>query len=96
MSDPAIRQVPPGSSPLRELAHAIDDALALPAAATTRDEVTYLRITRDRARLVRQAARRLLSDREADDEDVMAIVTVLRDQATKLGDGAYDHAPAPS
>ena len=96
MADPVIRPVPPNSSALRELAHAIDDALALPNPATTRDELTYLRITRDRARLVRQAMRRILADREADDRDVMAAVTTLRDQAAQLPDDAYDHHPQPS
>jgi hypothetical protein len=96
MTDHPPLDVPPGSTPLRELAHAVDQALTLPAPATTRDEVTYLRITRDRARLVRQAMRRLLADREADPGDVMRIVASMRDEAAQLGDDAYDHAPDPS
>jgi hypothetical protein len=96
VNDPVIRHVPPNSSALRELAHAIDDALALPNPATTRDELTYLRITRDRARLVRQAMRRVLADREIEDSDVMAMVASLRDQAAQLPDDAYDHHPLPS
>jgi hypothetical protein len=47
---PLIGHVPPGSTPLRELARAIDQALTLPRPAT-RDEVVYLRYVRDRARL---------------------------------------------
>jgi hypothetical protein len=93
VNDPVIRHVPPNSSALRELAYAINDALALPKSATTRDELTYLRITRDRARLVRAAMRRILADREIDDSDVMAMVASLRDQAGQLPDDAYDHNP---
>jgi hypothetical protein len=96
MTDPVTRPVPPNGSALRELARAIDDALALPSPATTRDELTYLRITRDRARLVRQAMRRILAGREADDRDIMAAVTTLRDQAAQLPDDTYDHHPLPS
>jgi hypothetical protein len=95
---PAIPPVPPGSTPLRELVHAIAMALTLPAPATTRDEVTYLRITRDRARLVLLACRKILADREIedDDRDVMITVISLRDQAASLPDDEYDHAPDPS
>ena len=96
MNDPVIRHVPPNSSALRELAHAINDALALPNPATTRDELTYLRITRDRARLVRAAMRRILRDREVDDSNVIAMAASLRDQAGQLRDDAYDHQPLPS
>jgi len=96
LNPPSVPPIPPGSTPLRELAHAVDQVLALPSPATTRDEVTYLRIMRDRARLVRQAMRRLAGDREAGDRDVMIAVTSLRDQAASLADDQYDHAPDPS
>ena len=96
MSGPAVPPVPPGSTPLRELAHAVANTLTLPGPATTRDEVTYLRITRDRARLVRQAMRHILGDREADDRDIMAIVASLRDETAQLPDDSYDHTPEPS
>jgi hypothetical protein len=92
----ATRHVPPGSTPLSELAHAVDQALTLPKPATLADETTYLRITRDRARLVRNAMRRLLADREAGDQDVMAIVATLRDEAAQLGDDAADYEPEPT
>jgi hypothetical protein len=91
----SIRPVPPGSTPVRELAHAIDQALALPKAAASRDEVIYLRIMRDRARLVRQAARRILADHEATDTDVMTAVTVLRAEAGQLVDDQPDYEPEP-
>ena len=96
MTDHPTRDVPPGSTTLRELAHAVDQALTLPNRAANRDEVTYLRIMRDRARLVRQAMRRVLADREADADDVMCIVASLRDETAQLGDDTYDHTPAPS
>ena len=88
-----IRQVPPGSTSLRELAHAIEQALALPKPAILRDELTYLRIIRNRARLVRQAMRRIADDREAGDGDIMTVVTLLRGEAAQLGDDAPDYEP---
>jgi hypothetical protein len=80
MSDSPITGVPPNSSPLRELAHAIDQALALPKNAAERDELTYLRISRDRARLVREVAQEIIRDRdiEHDPRDVMVLVVRLR------------------
>lgn len=96
LDGPRIREIPPGSTALRELAHAIDSALALPKSATERDELTYLRIARDRSRLVRAAMRRILADRETDDRDIMIAVTSLRDQAAQLPDDSYDHSPEPS
>ena len=98
MSGSAVPPVSPGSTPLRELAHAVANALTLPAPATIRDELIYLRITRDRARLVVFAMRRILTDREIEDDprDVMAAVSTLRDQVAELRDDAYDHVPAPS
>lgn len=90
MSDGPARDVPPGSSPLRELACAIDQALALPKAAPERDELTCLRLSRDRARLVREIAREIIRhpDIEHDPRDVMALVVRLRREAPQLGDGA--------
>jgi hypothetical protein len=84
--------IPPGSSPLRELAHAVDTALTLPKRATTGDELPYLRAVRDRVRLVRVAMRRLLADREIDDDPdgLMLLVNALRDEAADA-----DDAPDP-
>jgi hypothetical protein len=98
MPDPAIPPVPPGSTPLRELAHAVDRALTLPGLATTRDELCYLRIMRDRARMVRKAMCDIIDDREieADPCDVMAVVVTLRDEAGQLADDVHDDAPVPS
>ena len=91
---PAVANVvPPNSTALRELLHAIEKALSLPTPATTRDELTYLRISRDRARVVMLACRRLLTDREADDLDVMQAVSMLRDMVGQLPADDYDHNP---
>jgi hypothetical protein len=87
-----IRHVPPGSTPLRELAHAIDRALTLPRPAA-RDEVEYLRCVRDRARLVRRALQRILTNPETDDDDVMTAVAVLRSQADHVEDDSYEREP---
>jgi hypothetical protein len=82
MSDSApVRPIPPGSSALRELLHVFVLALTLRTSATTKDELTYLRLHRDRARLVLFACRRLLADHETDDTDVMIVVGLLRAQA---------------
>ncbi len=86
---PPVRQIPPGSTPLRELLHAMVQALQLPSPATTKDELTYLRISRDRARAVMFACRRLLDNREADDADVMAAVTQLREEVGQLPSDQY-------
>jgi hypothetical protein len=96
VTDSPIPPVPPNSSALRELARVVENALTLPRPATTRDEPVYMRIVRDRARLVRLAMRRILADRETDDGDVMVMVAALRDEVGQLGDDAYDHAPEPS
>jgi hypothetical protein len=40
--------------------------------------------------------RRILGDREVSAQDVMAIVTSLRDETAQLPDDSYDHAPEPS
>jgi hypothetical protein len=73
-------------------------ALALPRPATERDELSCLRITRDRARLVLLACRKITADREIedDDADVMAVVASVRDQVAQLPDDAYDHLPEPT
>jgi len=96
LPDLPVRPVPPGSTPLRELLAAITAALTLPGPATERDEVTYLRIHRDRARLVLFTCRRLLADRETDDREVMVSVTRLREETAQHADDTYDHAPDPS
>jgi hypothetical protein len=100
MNDPVhprpSRPVPPGSTLRRQLAHAINGSLTLSGPASQKDELTYLRLSRDRVRLVQYACKRLLADREAGDCDIMAIAVALRDEAAQLCDDAYDHHPAPS
>lgn len=96
MPDDNILPVPPGSSPLRELCRVVHDALTLPRPATVRDELTYLRIRRDRSEAVLFAMKRLLKDREAGDRDVMAMVVSLRARIEAIPDDQYGHHPEPS
>lgn len=96
MSDPVtpprpLRIVPPGSTPLRELAHAVASALTLPNDVTERGELAYLQAARNRARVVLFAMRRIIADRDLDDEDLMVIVATIRDQ---LGDYGGEADPA--
>lgn len=88
MNDPC-NLVPPGSTPLRELAHAIANALTLPADVAERDELSYLRSSRDRARIVLFAMRRIIADHEIENDrgDVMAIAATIRDQTGELASG---------
>jgi hypothetical protein len=78
------RIVPPGSTPLLELAHAIAGALTLPRDVAEREELDYLRVSRDHARVVLFAMRRIIADRELDDGDLMAIVATIRDSTAQL------------
>jgi hypothetical protein len=78
-----------GSSALREFCHAIEAALTLAAPATTKDELTYLRISRDRARVVLLGCKRVLADHELDDHDLMTIAASLRDMTTQLPADQY-------
>jgi hypothetical protein len=79
--------VQPGSSALREFCQAIEAALTTPA--TTKDELTYLRISRDRARIVLFGCKRVLADHELDDRDLMAVAASLRDMTTQLPADQY-------
>ena len=90
-ADRRVPVVPPGSSALREFCRAIEAALTLAAPATTKDELTYLRISRDRARVVLFGCKRVLADHEVDDRDLMAIAASLRDMTTQLP--ADQHTP---
>ena len=95
MTGPANRVrriVPPGSTPLLELAHAIAGALTLPGDVAEREEIDYLRASRDHARVVLFATRRIIADRELDDDDLMAIVATIRDSTRQLAAG--DTTPA--
>jgi hypothetical protein len=85
------RVVPPGSSALRELLATLVSALEVKPPTEARDLAAYRYLLAARARAVRQAARRLLDDREADDEDVMIAVWSLRDQLRELTPTYQEH-----
>jgi hypothetical protein len=78
------RVVPPGSSALRELLMTVAAALEVKPPTEARDIAAYHYLVVARARVVRHTARRLLDDREADDEDVMIAIWALRDQLHEL------------
>jgi hypothetical protein len=96
MAGSPVYPVPPGSSVLRQLCQAVLDAVTLSRPAAERDELTYLRICRDRNRQVAAAMRRLLHDWENDDRDVMAMVVSLREHVAAVPDDRYDHVPLPT
>lgn len=87
--------VPPGSSAHRELLIVIVRALELPAPATQKDELTYLRLSRDRARCVLRACKTALG-RDNDTLDIMATVASLREQLADYPADTYDHHPMGS
>jgi hypothetical protein len=83
------RIVPPGSTPLRELAHAIAGALTLPNDVADREEIAYLRASRDHARIVLFAMRRIIADHEIDSDprDVIAVAESIRACTGQLAAG---------
>jgi hypothetical protein len=83
----------PGGSALREFCRAVEAALTLAVPATMKDELTYLRISRDRARVVLFGCKRVLADHELDERDLMAIVASLRDMITQLPADQYTSNP---
>jgi hypothetical protein len=88
--DPVARPrriVPPNSTRMLELAHAIAGALTLPGDVAEREEIDYLRAGRDHARVVLFAMRRIIADRDLDDNNLMAIVATIRDNTTQLAAG---------
>lgn len=89
------RVVPPGSSALREFLATVVSALDVQPPSEARDIAAYRYLLVARARAVRHTARRLLDDRQADDEDVMIAVWVLRDQLSDLTP-TYDAHPLAS
>jgi hypothetical protein len=86
------REVPLGGTPLRELAYAIAQALTLPDDVISQAEPAYLRISRDRARVVLSGMRRIIADRELDEDDLMTIIATIRDETGRLANG--DASPA--
>jgi hypothetical protein len=91
--------VPPGSTALRELCHAVAAALTIPDPAVrpglpsvqSADEAAWLQLLAERAALVLWAVRRLLADRETGDRDVMIFAASLRAQLTDYPPDGYHH-----
>jgi hypothetical protein len=87
---PRTPPVPPGSTALREFCHAVIATLTIPDAAERPrmrlvdypEDAALLRLYRDRTRLVLTTMRRILTDREIDDHDVMTFAASLREQIT--------------
>jgi hypothetical protein len=84
--------IPPNSSAVRELLTTIVRGLELPAPATEKDEITYLRCSRNRARAVLWACKTALH-RDTDEVDLMSTVISLRDQLADFPADEYDHNP---
>jgi hypothetical protein len=84
----SIPPVPPGSTALREFCHAVLSALSIPNAAEHpgmrlvdhAENAALLCLYRDRTSLVLSTMRRILSDREIDDRDLMLFAVSLREQ----------------
>lgn len=87
--------IPPNSSAVRELLSTIVRGLELPAPATVKDEVTYLRLSRNRARCVLWACKSALH-RDTDEPDLMSVVVSLRDQLADFPADEYDANPLGS
>jgi hypothetical protein len=80
---------------MREFLLTVVSALEVKPPTEARDLAAYRYLVVARARAVRHTARRLLDDREADDEDVMIAVWALRDQLRDLTP-TYDEHPLAS
>ena len=101
---PTVPPVPPGSTALREFCHAVTSALTFPDPARSRDtspdgpdgEIGYLRMCRDRVRLVAQTMHRILADREIDDRDIMTFVASLREELAHRPADRGNHTGGPS
>ena len=70
--------VPPGSTPVRQLARAVADALSLPPGRAEHDVELRARILDQRARIVASVCRRLADDLEADALDVVMAASSIR------------------
>jgi hypothetical protein len=86
---------PCGAEPVTSIVNTIRDLFTQQPVSTdiwialAWEELTYLRISRDRARVVLFGYKRLLADHELDDRDLMVIVASLRDMTTQLPADQY-------
>ncbi len=96
MSNPSIHPLPPGSTPCRFLLAAVYDALNLPYPATDADVRSFYILRSKRAGLVLEAAERILTDRDAGDDDMIAAADILIGQCGDYPPDTYQHNPLPS
>ena len=82
-----------GNYSLQRLCMAVTEVLTLPPPATSEDEVTYLRISRDRARLVAFACRRISEDTERgmDEALILEVVRQMKGEAQQMSADQYTH-----
>jgi hypothetical protein len=78
--DPLPPVTPPGSTPLRQLARAVADALSLPPPRAEHDEHLRAGVLDQRSRIVASVCRRLADDVEADALDVVMAASSIRDR----------------
>ena len=71
---------PPGSTPLRQLARAVADALTLPPPRALHDEELRYRLMAQRCVITAAVCRRLADDPEADALDAVMAATSIRDR----------------
>lgn len=88
--------IPPGGTATRELLQAINAALALPYPAAEGDERPYLILRSKRASLALEAVGRILRNREAGDDDLLAEAAFLRRAVADLPADTYRHNPLSS
>ena len=82
--------------PDRQLYTAIVNALDCPPPRTGRDEVTYFRTLRDRARVVLNVIARLASDDDVNDMDVLMAADAIQQRVADFPVTAYDRASGGS
>jgi hypothetical protein len=92
MPDRPIPPIPPGSTPCRELLRALRDALRLPYPAGKPDEHAYYVLRSKRCGLALEAIDRILTDRGADNRDLLTEAEVLRLHVRDLPPDGYEHS----
>jgi hypothetical protein len=92
MDDHRTPPVPPNSTACRELLRVVGDALTLPYPATHADEVSYFRLRSQRATQALVGIRRVVDNKEADNDDMMTEAQILRVAIADLPPDCYEHS----